>query len=67
LPIRKSEMLKNRESKCHCELLRRRPQALRDLSPKAVCTRCGMIGADVRPNRQEREKRESLIGAQWQR
>jgi hypothetical protein len=41
--------------------------AVRDLCPKAVCTRCGIIGADVRPNWQEREGRESLTGAQWRR
>ena len=28
--------------------------ALLDLCRKAVCTRCGMIGADVRPNWDER-------------
>jgi hypothetical protein len=39
--------------------------ALRDLCPKAVCTKFGMIGADVRPNWQEREARESLLGKQW--
>jgi hypothetical protein len=39
--------------------------ALRDLCPKAVCTKCGMIGADVRPDWQEREGRESLTGRQW--
>ena len=39
--------------------------ALRDLSPKAVCTKCGMIGADVRPDWTERAPVESLTGAQW--
>jgi hypothetical protein len=34
--------------------------ALRDLCPKAVCTRCGMIGADVRPNWSERPSTESM-------
>jgi hypothetical protein len=41
--------------------------ALRDLCPKAVCTQCGMIGADVRPNWQERSQRETLTGVQWRR
>jgi hypothetical protein len=39
--------------------------AVRDLCPKAVCTKCGMIGADVRPDWSERSLRESLTGAQW--
>jgi hypothetical protein len=39
--------------------------ALNDLCPKAVCTKCGMIGADVRPNWSERQPAESLTGAQW--
>jgi hypothetical protein len=38
---------------------------LLDLDRRVVCTRCGMIGADVRPNWQEREGRESLTGVQW--
>jgi hypothetical protein len=33
--------------------------------PKMVCTKCGMIGADVGPRRQQRPKRESLTGRQW--
>jgi hypothetical protein len=39
--------------------------ALRDLCPKAVCTQCGIIGADVRPDWSERTSRESLTGGQW--
>jgi hypothetical protein len=39
--------------------------ALRGLCPKAACTRCGVIGADVRPEWSERVPRESLTGAQW--
>ncbi len=39
--------------------------AIRDLCPKAVCTKCGMIGADVRPNWLKRAGRESLTGRQW--
>jgi hypothetical protein len=38
--------------------------AVRDPCPKAVCTRC-VIGADVRPNWQECEERESLTGEDW--
>ena len=33
--------------------------------PRMVCTSCGIVGADARPNWQEREGRESLTGAQW--
>jgi hypothetical protein len=29
------------------------------------CTRCGVIGADARPNWREQPSRESLTGAQW--
>jgi hypothetical protein len=36
-----------------------------DLDLKAVCTKCGMIGADVRPNWSERPPPESLTGVQW--
>jgi hypothetical protein len=32
--------------------------------PRMVCTRCGMVGADARPNWREQPKRASL-GAQW--
>jgi hypothetical protein len=38
---------------------------LLDLDRRAVCTKCGMIGADVRPNWSERPPSESLTGAQW--
>jgi hypothetical protein len=38
---------------------------LRDLDKRAVCTRCGMIGADVRPDWMQRPRSESLTGAQW--
>jgi len=38
---------------------------LLDLDRKAVCTKCGMIGADVRPNWSERPPAESMPGAQW--
>jgi hypothetical protein len=40
--------------------------AVRDLCSKAVCTKCGMIGADVRPDWTQRPGPESLTGAQWQ-
>jgi hypothetical protein len=39
--------------------------AVRALCQKAIYTRCGIIGADVRPNWEERSQRESLTGAQW--
>ena len=33
--------------------------------PRMVCTSCGIVAADARPNWHEREGRESLTGAQW--
>jgi hypothetical protein len=33
--------------------------------PRMVCMRCGIIGADARPNWKERPERESLTGVQW--
>jgi len=33
--------------------------------PRMVCTSCGTVGADVRPNWQERAGRESLTGVPW--
>jgi len=33
--------------------------------PRMVCTRCGIIGADARPNWREQPARESLSGVQW--
>ena len=33
--------------------------------PRMVCTRCGIIGADARPNWKEQPPRESLTGVQW--
>jgi hypothetical protein len=45
--------------------------AVRDLCQKAVCTKCGIIGADVRPDWTQRPRSESLTGAHdcpaWQR
>jgi hypothetical protein len=32
---------------------------------RMVCTGCGIVGADVRPNWQERSQRETLTGRQW--
>jgi hypothetical protein len=32
---------------------------------RMVCTRCGIVGADVRPNWHEQPERPSLTGAQW--
>jgi hypothetical protein len=32
---------------------------------RMVCTRCGIIGADARPNWREQPQRESLTGVQW--
>ena len=34
--------------------------------PHMVCTGCGIIGADVRPNWSERAPRKSITGMQWQ-
>jgi hypothetical protein len=33
---------------------------------RVVCTRCGIIGGDVRPNWRERPERKTLTGTQWQ-
>jgi hypothetical protein len=35
------------------------------LGRRMVCTRCGAVGADVRPNWLEQPERESLTGKQW--
>jgi len=40
--------------------------AVPSLGPRTVCSCCGIIGADVRPNWSERPQRESLTGKQWQ-
>jgi hypothetical protein len=32
---------------------------------RMVCTRCGIIGADARPNWKEQLPRETLTGVQW--
>jgi hypothetical protein len=33
--------------------------------PRMVCTGCGIVGADARPNWQEQTPRETLTGVQW--
>jgi hypothetical protein len=33
--------------------------------PRMVCTSCGSIGADARPNWAERQERPGLPGIQW--
>jgi hypothetical protein len=35
--------------------------------PRMVCTRCGIVGADARPNWRAQPARESLTGVQWRR
>jgi hypothetical protein len=35
------------------------------LGQRMSCIKCGTVGADVRPNWQERPERESLTGKQW--
>jgi hypothetical protein len=35
------------------------------LRRRMVCTKCGTVGADVRPNWLEQPERESLTGKQW--
>jgi hypothetical protein len=42
-----------------------RSRAGADVRPRMVCTRCGIVGADARPNWQEQPPRESLTGVQW--
>jgi hypothetical protein len=33
--------------------------------PRMLCTRCGIVGADARPNWKEQPPRETLTGVQW--
>ena len=33
--------------------------------PRMVCTRCGIIGAEARPNWRDLPARETLTGTQW--
>jgi hypothetical protein len=35
--------------------------------PRMVCTCCGIIGADTRPNWQERLAQATMLGWQWRR
>jgi hypothetical protein len=35
------------------------------LGPRMVCTSCGTIGADGRPNWKEQPPRDTLTGVQW--
>jgi hypothetical protein len=55
---------------CHREALMN-VDAFDDATPvpafgrRMVCTSCGIVGADVRPNWQERSRRASLTGVQW--
>jgi hypothetical protein len=41
------------------------PGDLLEFGPRMVCTKCGMVGADVRPNWKEQPARESLTGVRW--
>jgi hypothetical protein len=36
-----------------------------DVAVPTVCTSCGIVGADARPNWKEQPPRETLTGAQW--
>jgi hypothetical protein len=33
--------------------------------PRMVCTGCGIVGADARPNWKDRQERPSLTGEHW--
>jgi hypothetical protein len=33
--------------------------------PRMMCSSCGIVGADARPNWKEQPPRETLTGAQW--
>lgn len=35
--------------------------------PRVACSKCGAIGADVRPNWSERPERPSITGEHWPR
>jgi hypothetical protein len=39
--------------------------AVPTFGPRMVCTGCGIVGADARPNWQEQPQRETLTGVQW--
>jgi hypothetical protein len=38
---------------------------VRSFGPRMVCTACGIVGADARPNWQERPAQETTLGRQW--
>jgi hypothetical protein len=35
--------------------------------PRMVCTGCGIVGADARPNWRDQPPRETLVGSSWRR
>jgi len=35
---------------------------LKSLEPRMVCSRCGLIGADVRPNWSDQPNHETMVG-----
>ena len=39
--------------------------AVPTFGPRMLCTRCGIVGANARPNWKERPPRETLTGVQW--
>jgi hypothetical protein len=39
--------------------------AVPTFGPRMVCTSCGIVGADARPNWREQPPRETLTGVQW--
>jgi hypothetical protein len=39
--------------------------AVPTFGPRMACTRCGIVGADVRPNWKEPPPPETLTGVQW--
>jgi hypothetical protein len=39
--------------------------AVPTFGPRMVCTGCGIVGADARPNWTEQPQRETLTGMQW--
>jgi hypothetical protein len=39
--------------------------AVPTFGPRMVCSGCGIVGADARPNWKEQPPRESLTGVQW--
>jgi hypothetical protein len=38
---------------------------VRSFGPRMVCTGCGIVGADARPNWKDQAPRPSLTGMQW--